>query len=171
MPRNLLLVAIWGALVVAGRADMILAADAALSARAAERIAAPRILVIAHRGDSKVAPENTLPAFVSAVKAGSDLVELKVNSITVQGRVYPVVTSPVETKSSGEGKKTARKAVGGAGLGAIIGGIAGGGSGAAIGALAGGAGGTILAATGQPHLKIPPETRLQFQLAADWKIQ
>ena len=36
----------------------------------------PGILVIAHRGDSKVAPENTLPAFASAVKAGADLVEL-----------------------------------------------------------------------------------------------
>lgn len=39
-------------------------------------IEADRILVIAHRGDSKVAPENTLPAFKSAVEAGSDLVEL-----------------------------------------------------------------------------------------------
>lgn len=36
----------------------------------------PGVLVIAHRGDSKVAPENTLPAFASAVKAGADLVEL-----------------------------------------------------------------------------------------------
>lgn len=34
------------------------------------------MLIIAHRGDSKVAPENTLPAFESAVKAGSDLIEL-----------------------------------------------------------------------------------------------
>ncbi len=33
-------------------------------------------LIIAHRGDSKVAPENTLPAFISAVQAGADLVEL-----------------------------------------------------------------------------------------------
>jgi hypothetical protein len=102
---------------------------------------------------------------------GSDLVELKVNSIAVHGRSYPVVTNPVEAKSGGEGKKTGRKVLGGAGLGAIVGGIAAGGSGAAIGALAGGAGGAIIAATGQPHLKIPPETRLQFQLAADWKIQ
>jgi glycerophosphoryl diester phosphodiesterase len=39
-------------------------------------VAAPGILVIAHRGDSKVAPENTLPAFSSAVAAGADLVEL-----------------------------------------------------------------------------------------------
>jgi hypothetical protein len=102
---------------------------------------------------------------------GSDLVELKVNSISVRGRTYPVVTNPVEAKSGGEGKKTTRKVVGGAGLGAIVGGIAGGGTGAAIGALAGGAGGAILAAGGQPHLKVPPETRLQFQLMADWKIQ
>ena len=59
----------------------------------------------------------------------------------------------------------------GAGLGAIIGGIAGGGSGAAIGALAGGAAGTALAASGKPQLKIPSETRLQFQLMSDLKIQ
>lgn len=43
---------------------------------AAERIHAPRVLVIAHRGDSLAAPENTLPAFASAVRAGADLVEL-----------------------------------------------------------------------------------------------
>jgi len=102
---------------------------------------------------------------------GSDLVELKVNSISVRGRLYPVVTSIVETKSAGEGKKTAGKVAGGAGLGAIIGGIAGGGTGAAIGALAGGATGTAVAASGQPHLTIPAETRLQFTLQADWKVR
>lgn len=102
---------------------------------------------------------------------GSDLIQLKVNSISLRGRSYPVVTSISETKSGGEGKKTARKVIGGTGLGAIIGGIAGGGTGAAIGALAGGATGTAIAASGQPHLKIPSETRLQFQLVADWKIR
>ena len=102
---------------------------------------------------------------------GSDLVELKVNSIKVAGRSYPVVTNVSETKSGGEGKKTTRKIAGGTGLGAIVGGIAGGGKGAAIGALVGGAGGTVMAASGQPHLKIPPETRLEFQLQSDWKIQ
>jgi glycerophosphoryl diester phosphodiesterase len=35
-----------------------------------------RVLVIAHRGDSKAAPENTLPAFESAVKVGVDFIEL-----------------------------------------------------------------------------------------------
>lgn len=102
---------------------------------------------------------------------GSDLIQLKVNAIAVGSHMRPVVTSLTETKSEGEGKKTARKIGGGAGLGAIIGGIAGGGKGAAIGVLSGAAAGTIVSASGQPHLKVPPETRLQFQLVADWKVQ
>jgi hypothetical protein len=102
---------------------------------------------------------------------GSDLIQLKVASIAVNGKPSQVVTSLSETKSGGEGKKTTRKVAGGAGLGAIVGGIAGGGAGAGIGALAGAAGGTILSATGQPHLKVPSETRLEFQLLADWKIR
>ena len=102
---------------------------------------------------------------------GSDLVQLKVNAIAVNRRLLPVVTSLVETKSAGEGKKTTRKILGGAGLGAAIGGIAGGGKGAGIGALVGAASGTIFAASTQPHLKLPPETRLEFQLLADWRVQ
>src|SRR3954469_2146184 len=39
-------------------------------------IASPRVLIIAHRGNSSVAPENTLPAFQSALDAKADLVEL-----------------------------------------------------------------------------------------------
>jgi glycerophosphoryl diester phosphodiesterase len=35
-----------------------------------------RPLILAHRGDSRAAPENTLPAFESALKLGVDLVEL-----------------------------------------------------------------------------------------------
>jgi len=101
---------------------------------------------------------------------GSDLIELKVNSITVGSRSYPVVTSIAQSKSAGEGKKSTRKVLGGTGLGAIIGGIAGGGTGAAIGALAGAAGGTAIAASGEPHLKIPAETRLEFQLLADFTV-
>ena len=44
--------------------------------KASQRVSHPGVLVIAHRGDSRVAPENTLPAFIYAVKAGADLVEL-----------------------------------------------------------------------------------------------
>jgi len=102
---------------------------------------------------------------------GSDLIELKVNSINSGGRWYPVVSSLSQTKSGGEGKKTAGKVIGGAGLGAIVGGIAGGGKGAGIGALVGGGIGTAVAASGEPHLKVPAETRLSFELLSDCKIQ
>jgi hypothetical protein len=102
---------------------------------------------------------------------GSDLVQLKVNKISVNGRLMSVVTSISETKSGGEGKKSTAKIAGGAGLGAIIGGIAGGGKGAGIGALIGGSTGVVASAVSQPHLKVPPETRLSFELLSDWKVK
>lgn len=39
-------------------------------------VAEPRLLIIAHRGNSSAAPENTLPAFAEAVKLKADLIEL-----------------------------------------------------------------------------------------------
>jgi hypothetical protein len=53
----------------------------------------------------------------------------------------------------------------------MIGGIAGGGEGAAVGALVGGVAGTAMAASGEEHLRLPAETRLQFQLSAAVSIQ
>ena len=101
---------------------------------------------------------------------GSDLIELKVNKIVVNGSPYQVVTSFQQIKGGSEGKSTAKKVVGGAGLGAIIGGIAGGGKGAAIGAAIGGVGGTAISAAGEQHLKVPSETRLEFRLESAVKI-
>ena len=46
------------------------------SVSARELAAASRVLVIAHRGDSRNAPENTLPAFEAAAELGVDFVEL-----------------------------------------------------------------------------------------------
>ena len=97
---------------------------------------------------------------------GSDKITLKVNSVGFGGMVHQVASTYVETKGKGEGKKTARKVGAGAGLGAIVGGIAGGGSGAAIGAAVGGVTGGAVAASGEEHLELPAETRLQFQLSA-----
>ena len=102
----------------------------------------------------------------SGAMKGSDKISLKANSIAFGGQTYEIVTAYVEAKGSGEGKKTARKIGGGVGLGAVVGGIAGGGSGAAIGAAVGGATGAVVASQGQEHLKLPAETRLQFQLSA-----
>lgn len=77
----------------------------------------------------------------------------------------PVTTSEYEVAVKGKGKRTAEFAGGGAGLGAIIGGIAGGGKGAAIGALAGGGGGTVAGAyTGNKDVVIPSESLIRFRL-------
>ena len=55
-----------------------LAAPATASAAPRARVGASHVLVIAHRGDSAVAPENTLPAMTAAARAGADLVEFDV---------------------------------------------------------------------------------------------
>ena len=96
---------------------------------------------------------------------GSSQLTLELTDIVVRGTAYPILTSDYEVKGKGEGSSTAKKVVGGAGLGALIGGIAGGGKGAGIGAAAGGALGTGGAASkkGQ-QLSIPSETLLEFRL-------
>ena len=124
-----------------------------------------------------VVPRNAV-AILQAVKVeqsgnfkGADKITLKMDSISFGGRTFQVATQYVESAGKGEGKKTTRKVAGGAGLGAIIGGIAGGGTGAAIGAAAGAGAGAIVASQGQEHLKLPAETRLQFQLSSAVTIQ
>ena len=107
----------------------------------------------------------------SGTMKGSDKITLKLHSVAFGGFVYEVASQYVETKGKGEGKKTARKVGGGAGLGAIIGGIAGGGEGAAIGAAIGGVTGAAVSAGGEEHLKLPAETRLQFQLSGAIRVQ
>jgi hypothetical protein len=102
----------------------------------------------------------------SGTMKGSDKITLKMNSISFGGIAYDVATTYVESKGKGEGKRTARKVGGGVGLGAIVGGIAGGGEGAAVGALVGGIAGAAVASGGEEHLRLPAETRLQFQLNA-----
>jgi hypothetical protein len=97
--------------------------------------------------------------------SGSSQLTLELTDIVINGKDYPLLTSTYEVKGKGEGKKTAGKVIGGAGLGALIGGIAGGGAGAGIGVLAGAAGGTALAASKKgEQLQIPSESLVEFRL-------
>ena len=101
---------------------------------------------------------------------GRDRISLKVLSLHVGSRSYPVSTSHVELKGPSESKKAGRKILGGAGIGAAVGGLLGGGTGAAIGATAGGTTGAFVAGSGKAHLRVPAETRLRFQLHAPVRI-
>ena len=76
MHRSNPIIVVLGVLALVADLSLSHAAEKTAPGAAARCVARPEILVIAHRGDSKVAPENTLPAFASAVKAGADLVEL-----------------------------------------------------------------------------------------------
>ena len=98
--------------------------------------------------------------------AGGAELGLELTDIVINGTAYPLLTSSYEVQGKGKGSGTAKKVVGGAGLGALIGGIAGGGKGAAIGLAAGGAVGTGASAAGKgKQLNIPSETLLEFRLA------
>jgi len=93
---------------------------------------------------------------------GSSNLTLELTDIVVRGTAYPMLTSDYQVKGSSSTKRTAKRTLGGAGLGAIIGGIAGNaGMGAAIGATAGGV--ASVAQKGQA-IQVPSETLLQFTL-------
>jgi hypothetical protein len=121
--------------------------------------------------DTVIAPRGTTvygrlkEASSAGRMSGSSELTLELTDIVIGGTAYPLLTSTYEVKGKGEGGKTAKKVVGGAGLGALIGGIAGGGKGAGIGAVAGAAGGTAIAASKKgEQLKIPSETLIEFTL-------
>jgi len=104
-------------------------------------------------------------------KGGARL-ELRLNSITVNGAEQAIETSAVSRTKKGKGKRTAVMAGGGTALGAIIGGIAGGGKGAAIGAVAGGGAGVGGAAfTGNKEIVLPAESALSFRLKSPLEVR
>jgi hypothetical protein len=104
--------------------------------------------------------------------AGGALLELKLDSIHVNGEQLPVETATVTETTKGKGKRTGVLIGGGAGVGAAIGAIAGGGKGAAIGALAGGGAGTAGSAyTGNKEIVLPAESAVAFTLRAPLRIR
>jgi hypothetical protein len=93
---------------------------------------------------------------------GSSELQLQLTSIVVGGTSYPLLTSDYEVKGSSSGKRTAKRLLGGAGLGAVFGAIGGNaGKGAAIGAGVGAVGSVVQ--KGQ-SVKVPSETLLEFRL-------
>ncbi len=100
----------------------------------------------------------------------SDL-QLELTGIVVNGQTVPLVTGEYELVGDSRGASTAKRTIGGAALGSIIGAIAAGGKGAAIGAGAGGgvgAGSEII--TKGDQVKVPSETLLDFTLQQEVSI-
>jgi hypothetical protein len=96
----------------------------------------------------------------TAAQLGLELTNLYINGIS-----YGLTTSEYNEVADEKDVKTGRRAVGGAGIGAVIGALAGGGKGALIGAGVGGGAGIASAAMVKGEkLYIPAETRLQFTL-------
>jgi hypothetical protein len=112
------------------------------------------------RADGEVVDAKSLGRF----KGGASLA-IKLNRVTTRWGSYPVNTASISHAEQGKGKRTGIMVGGGAGLGALIGGLAGGGKGAAIGALAGAGAGTAGSAfTGNKEIVLPAETLLTFTL-------
>ena len=103
---------------------------------------------------------------------GAATLSLTLTSVSVKNEDYNITTSAPTEASKGKGKRTAALVGGGAGGGALIGGLAGGGKGALIGGLIGAAAGTGGAGlTGNRDLTLPAETQLRFKLLEPLEIK
>ena len=91
--------------------------------------------------------------------------ELTLDSVDVNGATYGIATGDLGRTGKNHNKRNGILIGGGAGLGAIIGGVAGGGVGALIGSSVGAGAGTAGAAfTGKKDIRVPAETTLSFRL-------
>ncbi len=99
---------------------------------------------------------------------GRSVLGLRLTSMTLNGQNYSLDTSDNVRTKKGKGKRSAAFIGGGAGLGALVGGLTGGGLGLAVGGLAGAGAGTAVAGfTGNRDLDIPSESVINFRLAED----
>ena len=99
--------------------------------------------------------------------AGSSVLALKLTSLDLGGRSYPLDSDLFKVKSPNKAGQTVGNAIGGGLIGTIIGCAVGRGAGCAIGAGAGVAAGTATsAATPGPRAWIPAEALVTFHLKA-----
>jgi len=61
------------------------------------------VAIIAHRGASNLAPQNTLSAFEKAIEIGADMIELDVH-LTKEGEVVVMHDAEVDSTTDGSGK-------------------------------------------------------------------
>ncbi len=98
---------------------------------------------------------------------GEAILAVRLTSINIKGVPHNVSTDEYVVTQKGKGKRTAVMVGGGAGGGALIGGLAGGGKGALIGGLIGAGAGTAGAAfTGNKELTIPAESAASFKMTS-----
>jgi len=97
---------------------------------------------------------------------GTARLVLTLDSVEVDGESSTIATDDEGRIGKNHNKRDGILIGGGAGLGALIGGIAGGGKGVLIGSAAGAGAGTAGAAyTGKKDIRVPAETKLTFRLA------
>ena len=97
---------------------------------------------------------------------------LKIDSIAVNKKTYPVSSRWSGQTGPSHDKRNVIAIGGGTALGATIGAIAGGGKGAAIGAAAGAGAGTAGAAlTGKKDITYPAETKLRFAVKESFTVK
>jgi len=102
---------------------------------------------------------------------GRAVLALTLDSFELSGKKYPVHTGSIDRVSASHKKRNLTLIGGGAGLGALIGGLAGGGKGALIGAGAGAGAGTAgAAATGKKEVAIDAESLLTFPLKSPVRL-
>jgi outer membrane lipoprotein SlyB len=107
----------------------------------------------------------------SGTFTGRSQLRLELTGIVVNGQTVRLVTGEYAVTGKSRGASTAKRTVGGAALGSVIGAIADGGEGAAIGAAAGataGAGSEVI--TKGDQVKVPSETLIEFTLQQDISI-
>ena len=98
---------------------------------------------------------------------GEAILAIRLTSVNVRGVPHNITTDEYVVTQKGKGKRSAVIIGGGAGAGALIGGLAGGGKGALIGGLVGAGAGTAGAAfTGNKELTIPAESAVTVRTTA-----